>query len=107
MCEFEQFESELYSEFSEIFDKELPTRIREEKKRAVGNVLHSVASLLIPWYSPESYKEIIVSGLKLAEKKETEKTVNSKHRVFVTLNESFAENVHTMTTLRPHRVLAK
>lgn len=78
MSELEQFESELHKEFSDTFDKELPTRIREEKKRAVGKVLHSVASLLIPGYSPESYKEIIVSGLKLAGKNETAKNIDIK-----------------------------
>lgn len=78
MNELEQFELELFKEFSETFDKELPARIRENKKRAVGNMLHSIASLLIPGYSPESYKEILVSGLTLAGKNEVANNVNKR-----------------------------
>ncbi len=78
MRELEQFESDLYFEFSKTLDKELPTRIREKKKRATGKVLHSIASLIIPFYSPESYKELIVSGLSLAGKESAARTVNKK-----------------------------
>lgn len=96
MGELEQFESELFREFSETFDKELPTRIREEKKRAIGNMLHSVASLFIPGYSPESYKEIFVSGLKLAGKKEVASNVNSRVSKGLFACESMLENMNIL-----------
>jgi len=78
MSELEQFESELFFEFSKTLDKELPTRIREKKQRATGKVLHSLASLIIPFYSPESYKEIIVSGLTIAGKGDVAKSIDKK-----------------------------
>jgi len=78
MSELEQFESELFIEFSRTLDKELPTRVREKKQRATGKVLHSLASLIIPFYSPESYKELIVSGLTIAGKKQAAKTIENK-----------------------------
>ena len=96
MSELEQFETELFREFSETFEKELPTRIREDKKRAVGNMLHSVASLLIPGYSPESYKEILVSGLTLAGKKEVANNVNSKITKGLFACESMLENMNLL-----------
>lgn len=96
MSELEQFESELYNEFSETFDKELPTRIRENKKRAVGNMLHSIASLLIPGYSPESYKEILVSGLALAGKKEVANNVNNRVSKGLFACESMLENMNVI-----------
>ena len=78
MEELEQFESELYFEFSETLDKELPTRLREKKQRASGKVVHSLASLIIPFYSPEFYKELIVSGLTFAGKDDVAKSVDTK-----------------------------
>jgi hypothetical protein len=78
MTELEQFESELFFEFSKTLDNELPTRIREKKQRATGKVIHSLASLIIPFYSPESYKEIIVSGLTILGKGDAAKSVDMK-----------------------------
>ncbi len=61
--ELEAFESKLHEEFHFALNKELPTRLREEKQRAAGRVLQSVASIFIPGYNPDSYKELIVSSL--------------------------------------------
>lgn len=76
--ELQQFETELFNEFSKNLDNELPTRIKEEKKRALGKVLHSMASLFIPGYSPDSYKDMIVSGLKIAGKNQAALSIENK-----------------------------
>ena len=78
MTELEQFENELYHEFSHSLDSELPTRIREKKQRATGKVVHSIASLFIPFFSPESYRELVISGLTLAGKDEVAHRVDDK-----------------------------
>jgi predicted XRE-type DNA-binding protein len=96
MSELEQFESELYFEFSKTLDKELPTRVREKKQRATGKVLHSLASLIIPFYSPESYKELIVSGLTIAGKDQTSKTLENKINKGLTACESVLENMNIL-----------
>jgi hypothetical protein len=96
MSELEQFESELYYEFSNTLDKELPTRIREKKKRASGKVLHSLASLIIPFYSPETYKEIIVSGLTIAGKDETAKSIDKRINQGLFACESFLEKMNIL-----------
>ncbi len=78
VSELEQFESDLFIEFSKTLDQELPTRIREKKRRAMGKVLHSIASFIIPLYSPESYKDMIVSGLTIAGKDNIAKSIDKK-----------------------------
>lgn len=62
--ELAQFEATLHEDFNLALDKELPTRLQEEKQRAAGKVLQSVASIFIPGYNPDAYKELIVSGLR-------------------------------------------
>lgn len=96
MSELEQFETELFFEFSKTLDKELPTRIREKKQRSAGKVLHSIASLIIPFYSPESYKELIVSGLTIAGKSNAAKTINSKLQSGLFACESMLEKMHVI-----------
>jgi len=93
MTELEQFESELFFEFSKTLDNELPTRIREKKQRATGKVLHSLASLIIPFYSPESYKELIVSGLTIIGKNEAAKSIDMKVNKGIFACESMLEKM--------------
>ncbi len=96
MTELEQFESELFFEFSNTLDSELPTRIREKKQRATGKVLHSLASLIIPFYSPESYKEIIVSGLTILGKGNAAKSVDMKVNKGLFACESMLEKMNVI-----------
>jgi len=62
--ELDSFETELYQEFGVALDNELPAEMRQRKQRAAGEVLHSVASVLIPGYAPEAYRQLVVSGLR-------------------------------------------
>lgn len=96
MSELEQFETELFHEFSQSLDKELPTRIREKKQRATGKVLHALASLIIPFYSPESYRELIVSGLTLAGKDDVAKSVDTKVNKGLFACESMLEKMNVI-----------
>jgi len=96
MSELEQFESELFLEFSETLDKELPTRIREKKQRATGKVLHSLASLIIPFYSPESYKELMISGLTIAGKDDIAKSIDKKIKKGLFACESMLEKMNIL-----------
>lgn len=64
LAELDTFENELHDEFEAELDRELPTRAIEERQRASGKVLQAVASIFIPGYGPDSYKDIVVSGLK-------------------------------------------
>lgn len=62
--ELDEFETQLHERFKSALDQELPTRIREEKQRSASRVLQSVASIFIPGYNPDAYRELIVSGLR-------------------------------------------
>jgi hypothetical protein len=62
--ELDEFETELHYEFNLALDRELPTRVKEEKQRSAGRVLQAVASIFIPGYNPDAYKEVVVSGLR-------------------------------------------
>jgi hypothetical protein len=94
MHELDEFETELSVEFSTALDKELPTRLREEKQRAAGTVVHSVASILIPFYAPDSARDILVSGLKLLGKREAAEAVDNKISQGVRACETALENMN-------------
>ena len=76
--ELDAYETDLYEEFSIALDRELPTRLAEEKKRSGAKVVQALASIFIPFYSPESYKELAISGLRLTGKKEAATAIEER-----------------------------
>ncbi|MBK7106644.1 MAG: hypothetical protein IPH62_15325 [Ignavibacteriae bacterium] len=90
--ELDEFEESLFIEFSQALDHELPTRLKEKKQRATGNILHSIASIFLPFYSPESYKDITISGLRLLGKEKAAKKVDEKIRQGMFACEKLLEN---------------
>jgi hypothetical protein len=78
LTELNELETELHQEFNLALDIELPSRIREEKQRAAGKVLQSVASIFIPLYNPDSYNELVISGLKWSGRDAASKSIEKR-----------------------------
>ena len=76
--ELDEFETQLHEQFVAALDAELPTRLREEKQRSASRVLQSVASIFIPTYNPDAYKELVVSGLRWLGRDSVAKTVEER-----------------------------
>ena len=76
--ELEEFETGLFQRFNSALDIELGSRLSEFRQRAAGRVLHSLASIAIPGYGIDSYKDLIVSGLQWTGKKQAAKKIEHK-----------------------------
>lgn len=96
MHELEMFETELYNEFSSALDKELPTRIRESKKRSIAKIINAIASIVIPGYALDSAREIVISGLELLGKKDAAKKLNGKIDSGIKACETALENINIL-----------
>ena len=94
--ELDAFETQLYAEFEAALDKELPTRIKEEKQRAVGKVMQAMASIFIPGYSPDSYKELMVSALRIAGWRSAAKFVEERIKQGLKACESVLESMNVI-----------
>lgn len=94
--ELDEFETQLTNEFEAALNKELPTRIKEEKQRAVGSVIQAMASIFIPGYNPDSYKELFVSALRLTGQKAAAKLVEDRITQGIKACEMVLESMHVL-----------
>lgn len=78
LSELEEFETSLHLRFNNALDAELTSRLHESRQRAAGQVLHSLASIAIPGYGIDSYKDLVVSGLRWTGRKEVAATIDRK-----------------------------
>lgn len=62
--ELEEFETGLFMSFNQALNIELGSRLAESRQRESGKVFHSLASIAIPGYGIDSYKDLLVSSLK-------------------------------------------
>lgn len=76
--ELEEFETSLHKKFNAALDSELSSRLTETRQRAGGQFLHSLASIAIPGYGVDSYKELIVSALRWTGRKEIAEKIECK-----------------------------
>lgn len=73
------FERDLHAQFEATIDKELPAHAKNQRNKDAAGLLNSVASLLIPYYdSAGSAKEIVVSGMRLAGRKDVEHNIANR-----------------------------
>jgi hypothetical protein len=79
MNELEELEVELHENYSKELDKELPTRIKENKKRNTGDVVNSVGQILIPFYGlPSAASNFLISGMKVFNMEESATKLEGK-----------------------------
>ena len=76
--ELEEFETGLFRRFNAALDSELGSRLTETRQRSAGQMLHSLASIAIPGYGIDSYKDLVVSGLRWSGAKGIAETIDER-----------------------------
>jgi len=76
--ELEEFESGLFQRFNRALDAEMGSRLVEARQRSAGQVLHSLSSIAIPGYGVDSCKDLVVSGLRWAGKRDVADVIDRK-----------------------------
>jgi hypothetical protein len=67
MEELDQFEVDLHQNMEASIERELPGRLKHQKKGDAASFLHALASLLVPYYdAPGAARDIVVSALRVA-----------------------------------------
>lgn len=95
MNELDEFERELHTQFGLAIDKELTSRQREEKKTGARKLLHSLASLIIPYYdTPNTAADIVINALELVGQKQMAETVKNRIEQGWHACEKYIERVH-------------
>lgn len=81
MEELDAFEQDLHRNMEANVVSEIPARLKQRKKGEAVGFLHSVASLIIPYYgTPGSLRDIVVSGLRLAGLREIADSIDERVR---------------------------
>ncbi|WP_437760763.1 hypothetical protein [Sorangium sp. So ce1389] len=67
MEELDEFELELHRNMEASIRREMPGRLKQQRKENAASFLHSLASLLVPYYdAPGDARDIVVSALRVA-----------------------------------------
>ena len=79
LTELEFYERELHQQFHAALDRELPFHLREQKALSVMEILHTVATLIIPFYgNVDAAKDIIVSGMSFVDRKDIVSQISNR-----------------------------
>ncbi len=93
--EINEFENMLYENFEKEIGNELISRQKESKKKNIRNIMHSMASLIIPYFdTPNTAKTIVVNSLQLANQNEIAKKIDDKICNSIKLIENTLEILH-------------
>jgi hypothetical protein len=81
MDELLEYEQELHSEYLRAIEAELPNRLRQKRTRRTGNVINSLASLIVDTYGVISgVKDLLVSGVGSAKADKLSSQLNDRIR---------------------------
>jgi hypothetical protein len=95
MHELDEFERELHTQFGLALDNELTSRQREQKKTGARKLLHSLASLIIPYYdTPNTAADIVINGLELVGQRQMAEIVKNRIEQGWHACEKYLERVH-------------
>jgi hypothetical protein len=90
--ELEFYERELHQQFHAALDQELPFHLRERKAMSVMEILHTVATLVIPFYGNiDAAKDIIVSGMSFVGREDIARKISKRVSSRVGATEQFVD----------------
>lgn len=79
LTELETYEQELQQQFETALQRELPSHLREHRALTVGDMLHTIATLVIPFYGNiDAARELLISGLAVIGRDDVTKRVSRK-----------------------------
>lgn len=79
LTELDTYERELHAQFEHTLQRELPAHLRERRAWTVGDMLHTVATLLIPFYgNVDAASELLISGLSILGLEDVTRRINRK-----------------------------
>ena len=92
LTELEFYERELYQQFHAALDRELPFHLREQKASSVMEILHTVATLFIPFYGNiDAAKDIIVSGMSFVGREDIARQISNRVSSRLDATEQFVD----------------
>lgn len=79
LTELETYETELHAQFEQALHRELPPHLRERRALTIGDMLHTLATLVIPFYgNVDAARELLISGLAVIGQDEVTKRVSRR-----------------------------
>jgi len=92
LTELENYERELHQQFHAALDQELPFHLREQKASSVMEILHTVATLIIPFYGNiDAAKDIIVSGMSFVGHEDITRQISNRVSSGINATEQFVD----------------
>lgn len=92
LTELEIYEQELHKQFESALQRELPPHLRERRALTVGDMLHTIATLVIPFYGNlDAARELLISGLAVINRDDVTKRITRRISAGVDAVERFVE----------------